>query len=183
MQGEAKRWWRNLPCRPRGVGRLYVRSGRRWPWHRVPAAASHTPNSQTSRRHTGGYSHLHSWHPPERRRRRITHCWSYSLKKNGRPRWRWPPRSTWAPASRSSRTHSACPRTQASCKGVMESTATTLTEAPLWMRCCSRVACPCEAALCTSVLSAQQPAGNSWQQTNQCTLDMHGQYYRTRDNP
>lgn len=65
---------------------------------------------------------------------------------------------TWAPASSSSWTHWACPRTQASCRGVMESTATTLTEAPPWMRLWSWEAWPSDAALCTSVLSDQQPA-------------------------
>lgn len=67
---------------------------------------------------------------------------------------------TWAPASSSSLTHWACPWRQASCSGVMESTATTLTEAPLWMRRCSWEVWPRDAALCTSVLSAQQPAGD-----------------------
>lgn len=88
-------------------------------------------------------------------------CWMIykSHPRTGRQNICLSPWLTWAPASSSRRTHCACPRRQASCSGVMESTATTLTEAPLWMRCCSWEAWPRDAALCTSVLSDQQPAG------------------------
>lgn len=64
---------------------------------------------------------------------------------------------TCAPASSSSLTHCACPRIAASCRGVMESTATIFTEAPLWIRLCRWDTWPWYAALWTSVLSDQKP--------------------------
>lgn len=64
---------------------------------------------------------------------------------------------TWAPASSSNLTHCVCPRAAASCRGVMESTATIFTEAPLWIKLCSSDTWPWYAALWTSVLSAQKP--------------------------
>lgn len=75
---------------------------------------------------------------------------------------------TCAPASSSSLTHWACPCIQASCRGVMESTATMLTAAPPSISCCNWKALPCAAASCTADRSVQNPrpcAAKMWNQT------------------
>ncbi len=82
---------------------------------------------------------------------------------------------TWAPASSSSLTHWVCPCIHASCRGVMESTATMLTAAPPSISCCSWRALPCAAASCTADRSVQKPrpwAANMWSQTR-LSLSVH----------
>lgn len=64
---------------------------------------------------------------------------------------------TCAPASSSSLTHWVCPCIHASCRGVMESTATMLTAAPPSISCCSWRALPWAAASCTADRSVQNP--------------------------
>lgn len=64
---------------------------------------------------------------------------------------------TCAPALSSRRTHWVCPCIQASCSGVMESTATVLTAAPSSISCWSCLTLPCAAASCTADLSVQNP--------------------------
>lgn len=64
---------------------------------------------------------------------------------------------TCAPASRSSLTHWVCPWIHASCRGVMESTATMLTAAPPSISRCSWRVLPCAAASCTADRSVQKP--------------------------
>lgn len=168
--------WHDLPCRPRGGGRPCGRWGQGWPWRRVSTTASHTPNYQQNTRHTVACSHPHFLHPPERIAWHKNEDFKYfDLLFHWKCEPWLSPWFTWAPASSSSRTHSACPRTQASCSGVIESTATTLTDAPPWIRCCSSVVWPCDAALCTSVLSDQQPAGE-WTQCVCFWVNPHLQY-------
>lgn len=75
---------------------------------------------------------------------------------------------TCAPAFSSSLTHWVCPCIHASCRGVMESTATMLTAAPPSISFCSWRARPWAAASCTADRSVQNPrpwAANMWSQT------------------
>lgn len=81
---------------------------------------------------------------------------------------------TCAPASSNSLTHWVCPCMHASCKGVMESTATILTAAPPSISCFSWRALPCAAASCTAERSVQNPrpwAANMWSQTRLAIQD------------
>lgn len=85
---------------------------------------------------------------------------------------------TCAPAFSSSLTHWVCPCIHASCRGVMESTATMLTGAPASISFCSWRALPWAAASCTTDRSVQNPrpwAANMWSQTK-LSLSIHDGY-------